>query len=94
MSAFHRNLDAMRVPRPGTKLRAFYDALLSGELVVAGWFFPAKGTAGPCIAQLREFYGCEIISKSGYGGGCVMLGRWDGPYFVPVERLDTYATAA
>ena len=81
MSAGHRNSQAMRLPRQGSKLREAYDALLSGEWTPV----IAIASSTSALNQLRDFYGCEIVSHNPFGSR--LLGRWDGPYFVPVERL-------
>ena len=93
MSARHKKLDPLRVPREGTVLRRVYDALSSGEEVCVSRI-PERERNLHCVAQLKDFYGCEIVSRRGAGGWVKLLGRWDGPYFVPVERLDTYGRAA
>lgn len=68
-------------PRPGTKLRSVYDALRRGEII------PTHGLSG----QLRDFYGMELSKVYKPGAiGCVgsrLVGEWEGPYFVPVERI-------
>lgn len=80
MTGRHRNLDPLRVPRVGSKLRRAYDALLGG-----GWV-AASMIAEHALEDLRNYYNCEIESRPGPHGSR-MLGRWDGPYFVPLERL-------
>jgi hypothetical protein len=75
-------------PDPSTKIGKLLGALMSGDLV------PAKTMLGcnpaSYIEYLRSAYGMEIESKGGRGGGCRLLGEWDGPYFVPIERMDPY----
>lgn len=80
-----------RRPKPGTRLGDLYDALLSGDWVNA--FEIGRGAKGSprYNEDLRDFYDCELETrhpgKSKDSGGTRLLGRWDGPYFVPVERL-------
>lgn len=77
--------DPLRVPREGSKLRRVYDALLSGEKVVVLRIAGNKNGAGHYTEMLRSFYNCEIVRE---GNGVRMIGRWDGFFFVPVERLE------
>jgi hypothetical protein len=62
-------------PKSGTKLRRVYDALRRGEIVKLGGY----------STQLRDMYGMEIerVGKT----GTRLLGEWDGPYYVPIERI-------
>ena len=72
-------------PRDGSELRLIYDQLRAGEEVpIRHW----KKT------QLIDLYGMVLETvKSGTRGPNGNLavyrlaGEWDGPYFVPVERL-------
>ncbi len=77
-----RNADGM--PKEGTKLRAAYDALRSGEIVNLS---ATKVSA----TQLTDIYGMDLESVKGsiQGGyiGSRLLGEWDGPYYIPVERI-------
>lgn len=61
------------VPREGTTLRLFYDRLKSGHHV--------HNAPGGVFEQLRNFYGMEIVRGR-------LIGEWDGPYFVPIERME------
>lgn len=69
---------AQDAPRPGTKLRAVYDALRRGEIV-----------RHRCdqIAKLRLWYGLETCSQRGRGGGVRLVGEWVGQEFVPLEAI-------
>lgn len=72
--------DVSRIPRAGTKLREFYDALLFADE-------PVTSVYGTGVAYLRDFYGCEIQCGLGCKGGSLLIGRWDGPVFVPRDHL-------
>lgn len=66
-------------PRLGTKLRHSYDALRRGEVVQIGK-----------SRQLQDFYGMDIQQVKGETGrviGSRLIGEWDGPYYVPIERI-------
>lgn len=71
-------------PKPGTKLREVYDALRTGAVVNVNQFSPAKNTS-VYLAQLRDFYGMDIESVRNVGSR--LLGEWEGPYYVPIERI-------
>lgn len=78
-------------PKPGTRLRAMYDALRTGDVVnVLQQFGP---NAPMQIDKLRDFYGMEIVKvsrtdgKRGGVAGVRLLGEWEGPYYVPIERI-------
>jgi hypothetical protein len=75
-------------PDPSSRIGKFLAALMSGNKVAASVFFGRTGTEA--VEYLRSRYGMEIESKGGKGGGCRLLGEWDGPYFVPIERMDPY----
>lgn len=68
-------------PRDGTRLRAAYDALRRGEVVVFDY--------GLSKAQLELFYGMEFCPDRNRDGrkGYRLTGEWEGPYFVPIERI-------
>lgn len=70
-------------PAKGTIADRVLNALLSGERVALPKVvqYPNLSYA---IAQLRDRYGMEIETNS---KGSRLLGEWDGPYFVPVERM-------
>lgn len=75
-----RNRDGK--PRVGTKLRKAYDALRTGGIVTIG-------NSGISV-QLRDFYGMDIETVKSHSGrviGSRLVGEWDGPYYVPVERI-------
>lgn len=80
-----RKKEALRLPRDGTQIRRLYDLFLSGNDVCVHSVVGNNGRR--YLACLRDDYGCEIISFRNGRGGCKMLGRWDGEYFVPIERL-------
>jgi hypothetical protein len=64
-------------PCEGTKIRAYYDALRSGESVMmAGMFVP----------RLRDDFNMEIVS-AGRNKGYRLIGEWIGQEFVTVDRL-------
>jgi hypothetical protein len=73
-------------PKEGTKLRAIYDALIDGQVVASSDFGVRRGSFGASINQLRDYYGLEIEEKQRHSYRC--LGEWDGPYFVPIERME------
>lgn len=72
-------------PREGSKLRQFYDLLMTGQSVKARGVISSKQKAS-YVSQLTNFYGLEI-ERDGYGS-LKLKGRWDGPYFVPIERFN------
>ncbi len=82
-----KKLDPLRLPREGTELRRLYDLLLSGEPVTCQKTLARGEGAGAYIEQLRSFYNCEIETLPRRQGFAKLLGRWDGPYFVSIERL-------
>ena len=68
-------------PPSGSALRKLYDALLSGEAVVA------RVVAYPsAIDQLRDRYGCQIERTRG-NRSVTMTGRWTEDGFMTVEEL-------
>lgn len=69
-------------PRAGTRLRAMYDEFRTGRVVDVYREFGANGMGS--IVQLRDFYGMEIESLR---GGHRLVGEWEGPYYVPIERI-------
>jgi hypothetical protein len=78
--ARHPRQERMRLPREGTAIRRVFDLLCAGATVPVS----RMSSNNQALEQLRSFYDCEIVSGP---AGSRMLGRWDGPYFVPVERL-------
>lgn len=76
-------------PREGTKLREAYDRLRQGETLRMSSFFGSASHAGSARMKLRDFYGLELKGVSGSSGdrGTYCVGEWDGPYFVPIERI-------
>lgn len=68
-------------PRPGTKLREMYDALRRGEEV------HSRGNSSRSFTRLRDDYGMELQSQRGKHGFVKLVGEWEGPYFVPLERI-------
>lgn len=77
--AASRNSDGK--PKPGTLLRQKYDELRAGGVV-------AIGNAG-YKNQLSDFYGMElaVVTEGRKKIGCRLLGEWEGPYYVPIERI-------
>lgn len=71
----HRNADGR--PRPGTKLRAEYDALRRGERIHPRNF----GT--PEI--LQSFYGMEL--RRGPAGFVELVGEWENGVFLSLDRI-------
>lgn len=69
-------------PRPGTRLRAMYDEFRTGRVVDVSREFGTNGLQS--IVQLRDFYGMDIESLC---GGYRLVGEWEGPYYVPIERI-------
>lgn len=59
-----------------------YDELRTGRVVNVYGEFGGNGSRG--VSQLRDFYGMEIETVT---GGYRLVGEWDGPYYVPVERI-------
>lgn len=74
-------------PDPESKSGHFFAALMSGERIKASDYFGRPGQGGVVIERLRSIFGMEIESGR---NGCKLLGEWDGPYFVPVERMRPY----
>ncbi len=72
------------IPTYGTLIRQFYDDLRRGEVV-------AFGRQHRTIRNsLTDFYGMDIEavrSETGALIGSRLLGEWDGPYYIPVERI-------
>lgn len=62
-------------PRAGTPLREKYDRLRMGEIV----------RLGRSKRQLIDFYGMDIVTDRSQGSR--LVGEWDGPYYVPIERI-------
>lgn len=85
-----RKLDPLRLPQEGSLTRRVYDALLSGDPVCVK-SLTGHHTSRRTVADLRDNYNCEIEGKGGPHGYTRLLGRWDGPYFVPVERLQGFS---
>ena len=77
--AASRNSDGK--PKPGTSLRAVYDALRTGSIVNV----TRTGGGAQTTGQLRDFYGMEIERVGNVG--VRLLGEWEGPYYVPIERI-------
>lgn len=65
-------------PREGSRLRAQYDALRRGEIITR----PSP--------NLSAFYGMDlelVLTDTGRIIGSRLVGEWDGPYYIPVERI-------
>lgn len=77
MSARHRPMDPLRLPRKGSALRVYYDDLLTGER--------HKGQPPWVNGQLRDFYNCQLQTDQ---HGTRLMGRWPGSTFVRLERLN------
>lgn len=77
-------------PKPGTKLREAYDALRTGQVVSLRAIF-GDSASRSSHSQLRDFYGMDIepVREGGRVIGSRLVGEWDGPYYVPIERLTT-----
>ena len=71
-------------PRPGTLIRQFYDDLRKGEIVAFGRKYENVRN------QLMDFYGMDIEpvrdDRNSFIGSR-LVGEWDGPYYIPVERI-------
>lgn len=70
------------LPRPGSALRAVYDALYAarGHYVVASHL---PGFRSSYLNNLRNFYGCDIRTNRGAtGGGSCLVGEWIGSHYV------------
>ena len=71
-------------PTDGSLTRQFYDDLRRGEVVCFG------RAHRNLKRQLEDFYGMEIEAVKTERGALVgsrLLGEWDGPYYIPVERI-------
>lgn len=71
-------------PAEGTLIRQVYDDLRRGEIVA---FTKANSHVK---RQLTDFYGMDIEavrSETGASIGSRLIGEWDGPYYIPVERI-------
>lgn len=77
-------------PDPNSKTGRLLAALMAGDWLSAKSFFGGSGNGAHAIEYLRSNYGMEIETKGGRGGGSRLLGEWDGPYFVPIERMEPY----
>ncbi len=75
-------------PHPETKAGRLFAALMTGEFVSTHALL--GGYTGRAVEDFRSYYGMEIEGKKGRTGGVRLLGEWDGPYFVPVERMRPY----
>lgn len=73
----HLNADGR--PRPGTKLRAEYDALRRGERI------HPKNSGTPEI--LQSFYGMELRSRRGLKGFVELVGEWENGVFMTLDRI-------
>lgn len=70
------------IPKEGTKLRALYDKLLSGQPMHRESVSDSRR-----FQDLRDYYGVELETKKGRYGYIRMIGEWDGDEFVPLERM-------
>lgn len=68
-------------PKPGTVSRAMYDALRRGERVKPRDYSKNHSI----VEQLTNIYGMEL--EAGGRDGYRLVGEWEGPYFVPLERI-------
>lgn len=77
--AGYRNSDGK--PKTGTVLRQKYDELRAGGIVAIG----STGYKN----QLSDFYGMDIVPalEGNKVVGSRLLGEWEGPYYVPIERI-------
>lgn len=73
-------------PRPGkgTKIGRVYDLLMTGDYITRPTDMPLRQWRS-CREQLRDFWGLEYEYIKGKGTRCI--GLWEGPYFVPLERI-------
>lgn len=78
----HHSKSNNGMPRSGSRMREMYDALRTGRVV--NIYREFGGNASKSMYQLRDFYGMEIEAVT---GGYRLVGEWDGPYYVPVERI-------
>lgn len=77
-------------PTEGSKLRAMYDALRTGGVVSMREIAGGSNMASAYRRQLTDFYGMDIVpvkSDTGHNIGSRLVGEWDGPYYVPIERI-------
>lgn len=82
----NKNFDGR--PKEGTTLRLLYEAFRSGQVVSVRKEFGES--ASRYISYLRDFYGMEIEPVKADTGriiGSRLVGEWDGPYYVPIERI-------
>lgn len=73
-------------PREGSKMRAAYDALRRGETIKSKDYSPAGRTHTTLFQQLRDVWGMDL-ERIGSNGGMRLKGEWDGPIYVPLERI-------
>lgn len=64
-------------------LRTMYDDFQTGRVINVTKSYGANGRRA--LSQLRDFYGMEIVTDS--DGGHRLVGEWEGPYYVPIERI-------
>ncbi len=76
----------IKTPRAGTKTRAAFDALMTGN-VVSIWKLVGRNAASGTMDNLRLYYGLEIEARGGHGGGCRLVGIWVGADLIPLEQL-------
>lgn len=69
-------------PKPGTMLRAVYDAMRTGRVIKVRREFGSE--AHRLVSQLRDFYGMDI---QGTRAGSFLVGEWHGPYYEPIESI-------
>lgn len=84
-----RGVRRKQTPDPNSLAGRMLDAMRSGQWVSGNSFDGVhNGRASRAVESLRSFYGFEIESKNGRNGGYRLLGEWEGPYFVPIERME------
>ena len=73
-------------PRPGSRMREAYDALRRGETVNSKDYSPPGRHHTTLYNQLRDIWGM-VLERVGSHEGMRLVGEWEGPYFVPIERI-------
>lgn len=63
-------------PRTGSETRRVYENLRRGGIVKTLW---------ANVEHLSNFYGMDIERVE--PGRYKLIGEWDGPYYIPVERI-------
>lgn len=69
-------------PRENSRLRLIYDLLRRGET-----FHQKNQMDSFRVKTLVNDYGMVLDTKRGPGGYIRLIGEYEGPYFVPIERI-------